>query len=189
MIFRFVILAFVVSAAVGSLSTNRFCRLADQEKCATHSRKYSYSCGDNFCSANEQECNEYLNYEKKAYVIRSKVQINSRHLDFINKFIGFKNKIQPCKDQQPDGLDARDVCAKKMDCYALKKNRRHMSRLYLAPGGNGSGVLSFQKIECPCQGKHSFECGQKGHCTVNEKACQLLLRSKREGGSFKNCGN
>lgn len=87
------------------------------------------------------------------------------------KFKTLKEEIRNCKSYQAisfnsTDLQPNDVCIRRRKCYkqVIKVNFDMKLKQNV-----------FMKIDCPCDGKHSYECNRH-FCTNSNKSCDILNR-------------
>ena len=134
---------------------------------------YIYKCGEDKCFMEKKICGEYLLVDKylasiqRQFKLPISVRNHMKHREI--KFKKFQKKIKNCYDAT--GYDANyqlnpeSVCLRRKKCFKPKKPSAFFGLL--------GQKQSYMKIDCPCDGEESYECGPD-YCTPNKYVCDLV---------------
>jgi len=148
---------------------------------------YKESCGRGRCAINENDCkelnlrNQYYNSKLYVHILKhvNKTRANTmRHHDRM-----FKKLIREIKNcslyitETPNKIswEASGVCMRRKKCYKQVERVHKTER-----------QLIHVKIECPCDGKHSHECG-KDFCVRDNEICRFLQLNETNTVTMKKC--
>ncbi len=158
--FYLFILNSVTILKISSLNRNDICYSKDIE-CKTNDKsscnyvcndKYNYKCISEFCTLNNEKCDEFKNFSNT------------------NSFLAilkFKNNLKPCKTK-PIRLSKKDFCLNSLDC--IQDKLTWMQKFFVKPE---------KFFHCLCKKKYLFKC-DKNFCTTNNKVCEAIKRAKQE---------
>jgi hypothetical protein len=160
-------------------SSNKFCKQKCEQICLG---KHVYQCGSDRCSLNKQICDEHQTMLKTLGQSFNSIKYKIEK----EKFLHFNNAIKKCPHIEYV-FNLNETCVNGMNCYE-KKESLFRSDL----------IFSIKKIDCPCRGEHSYQCG-KNFCTLHNKACIALKQSLFSNNdidaitfdtrNFKKCNN
>lgn len=166
------ILLFQVSSLL-CITSNDVCVLPDKnsnqmtqtcKETFCHSER-SFECGEEFCSKDKDSCILFLNSLKQ----NSENQKNRNFLSLFKKSGG-------------ETWESNGVCLNGEHCYSRK----------MIPLRSRTTIKVLKRIECPCLGYYSFQCG-KDFCALDESACEMFNANSRqteiETINIKKCGN
>jgi hypothetical protein len=115
--------------------------------------EYSYKCTNNLCSFNKQKCIDYYKFKMKHYS-------NSFY-----KLISF----QTCESYK---LTENDYCLSYNNCFQTQFINTGFVTMRQTSRPRKPSKTFNKKIDCKCDGKYSFKCGE--FCTIDNSYCDLL---------------
>ena len=143
---------------VNSFSPNNFCILPEEYRKVAVCKQYQ--CENEFCATDEKKCKTFIGW---TILLDKNISSVQQTLELYTNFV---LTIKECASTQYVMMKS-DVCQNTKICYEKKK---WTSRMMF------KGVDVKLKKQCPCRGKHEYNCGN-GYCAVNKKTCQLVFES------------
>lgn len=156
-----------------------------------HMYPHIHKCGKDKCLRNETDCDEYTSLDRhfNSRLFRTNIgmallptEARNKMRERQRKFKKFQNKIKLCTLVRSNTLQFKDVCLRRKKCYKQKEND--------LTTGEGEHKSNFKRIDCPCDGRHGYECN-KDYCTPSKYTCDLFDELKQANGtgtdSVKKC--
>ena len=146
-----------------SIKSNHFCTVssADSSSSSFCSKRLAYKCSKQYCSLNENYCDQYRQIE---ILVKSFAKMEF-YQQRINDFKIFLNSIKKCSFSSSTSLikskkiqnKVFDICFRNNSC-TITETSQITKEHYI------------KKTVCPCHGKYPFNCGTY-YCASNKENC------------------
>lgn len=135
----------LVFKSITSLNSSDLCK--SYFKC--NGEKYKYQCSKSLCALNEETCNDY----------NDMLKIHFFHTSY--GLLKILANIHECEPKSNKILNKIDYCIRNKNCF---KKQTIWSL--------GFKVIK-QRVDCKCEGKYSFKCGNE-YCSFSSQYCDFL---------------
>ena len=199
------ILLFITARAVYcSFKAASFCNLVEKECVGSYSYDsriihkaactnvkcqppYAHQCGVDRCAKSGQECTDFLEVNQflGSILFKSSLQNTFFNVNLLKqnklKFQSFQKEIKNCTRSQYKWKSS-DVCVSGKMCFLNEK----LTNFFIFFTNR---KYALQKINCICDGTHTYQCGQD-NCSINKQACDVFRKkSVASMDVYQSCGN